>query len=122
MEIYQKGSNITQERLRFDFNFDRKLTDEEIKAVEDLVNEEIKKAIPVKRIETTLDEAIKMGSQAVFEQKYGDKVSVYKIDDFSIELCSGPHVENTKELGKFKITKEEGISAGVRRIRAVLES
>ncbi|MCJ7731075.1 alanine--tRNA ligase-related protein, partial [Candidatus Bathyarchaeota archaeon] len=120
-DIVQKGSNITQERLRFDFNFDRKLTDEEIKDVEKLVNEQIKKAIPVKRIETTLDEAIKMGSQAVFEQKYGEKVSVYSVGDFSIELCSGPHVKNTDELGKFKIVKEEGISAGVRRIRAVLE-
>ena len=120
-EITQKGSNITQERLRFDFNFDRKLTDEELKDVEKLVNEQIKKAIPVKRIETTLEEAKKMGSQAVFEQKYGEKVSVYSVGDFSIELCSGPHVKNTDELGKFKIVKEEGISAGVRRIRAVLE-
>jgi alanyl-tRNA synthetase len=120
-EIFQKGSNITQERLRFDFNFDRKLTDEEIKAVEDMVNEQIRKALPVKRIETTLDEAIKMGSQAVFEDKYGENVSVYSIGDFSTELCSGPHVKNTRELGRFKIIKEEGISAGVRRIRAILE-
>jgi len=120
-DIIQKGSNITHERLRFDFNFDRKLTDEEIKDVEELVNRQIKKALPVKRIETTLDEAIKMGSQAVFEQKYGEKVSVYSIGDFSMELCSGPHVKNTRELGRFKIIKEEGISAGVRRIRAVLE-
>jgi alanyl-tRNA synthetase len=120
-DITQKGSNITQERLRFDFNFDRKLTDQEIKAVEEMVNGEIKEALPVKRIETTLDEAIRMGSQAVFEQKYGEKVSVYSIGDFSVELCSGPHVENTCELGRFKIIKEEGISAGVRRIRAVLE-
>jgi alanyl-tRNA synthetase len=81
----------------------------------------IKEALPVKRIETTLDEAIRMGSQAVFEQKYGEKVTVYSIGDFSNELCSGPHVENTGELGRFKIIKEEGISAGVRRIRAVLE-
>lgn len=120
-DVAQKGSNITQERLRFDFNFDRKLTDEEIKAIEELVNGQIKKAVPVKRIETTLDEAIKMGSQAVFEQKYGEKVSVYSIGDFSTELCSGPHVKNTRELGRFKIIKEEGISAGVRRIRAVLK-
>jgi len=120
-DIAQKGSNITQERLRFDFNFDRKLTDEEVKAVEDLVNEQIKKALPVKRIETTLNEAIKMRSQAVFEQKYGEKVSVYSIGDFSTELCSGPHVKNTRELGRFKIIKEEGISAGVRRIRAALK-
>ena len=120
-EIAQKGSNITQERLRFDFNFDRKLSDEEIKAVEEMVNRQIKKALPVKRVETTLDEAIKMGSQAVFEQKYGEEVSVYSIGDFSTELCSGPHVKNTHELGRFRIVKEEGISAGVRRIRAVLE-
>jgi alanyl-tRNA synthetase len=120
-EIYQKGSNITQERLRFDFNFDRKLTEEEIGKVEDLVNLQIKRALPVRRIETTLHEAKRMGSQAVFEQKYGEKVSVYSIGDFSTELCSGPHVENTRELGRFRIVKEGGISAGVRRIRAVLE-
>jgi alanyl-tRNA synthetase len=119
-DITQMGSNITQKRLRFDFNFDRKLTDQEIKDVEEIVNGRISEALPVKRIETTLDEAIRMGSQAVFEQKYGDKVSVYSIGDFSTELCSGPHVENTGELGRFKIIKEEGISAGVRRIRAVL--
>jgi alanyl-tRNA synthetase len=120
-DITQKGSNITQKRLRFDFNFDRKLTDQEIKDVEEIVNGKISEALPVKRIETTVDEAIRMGSQAVFEQKYGEKVSVYSIGDFSMELCSGPHVENTGELGRFKIVKEEGISAGVRRIRAVLE-
>ena len=120
-DIVQKGSNITQKRLRFDFNFDRKLTDEEIKDVEEIVNGQINEALPVKRIETTLEEAINMGSQAVFEQKYGEKVSVYSIGDFSMELCSGPHVNNTGELGRFKIIKEEGISAGVRRIRALLE-
>jgi alanyl-tRNA synthetase len=119
-DITQKGSNITQKRLRFDFNFDRKLTDQEIKDVEEMVNGKINEALPVKRIETTLDEAIRMGSQAVFEQKYGEKVSVYSIGDFSMELCIGPHVENIGELGRFKIIKEEGISTGVRRIRAVL--
>ncbi|MBC8224894.1 alanine--tRNA ligase [Candidatus Bathyarchaeota archaeon] len=120
-DITQKGSNITQKRLRFDLNFDRKLTDREIRDVEDIVNRKINEALPVKRIETTLDEAIRMGSQAVFEQRYGEKASVYSIGGFSVELCSGPHVENTGELGRFKIIKEEGISAGVRRIRAVLE-
>ena len=120
-DITQRGSNITQERLRFDFNFDRKLTDQEKKDVEKVVNEQIRKAIPVKRIETTLDEAKKMAIQAVFEDKYGDKVTVYSIGVFSSELCSGPHVENTSELGHFRIIKEQGISAGVRRIRAVLE-
>jgi alanyl-tRNA synthetase len=120
-DITQKGSNITQKRLRFDFNFDRTLTDQEIKNVEEIVNRKIIEDLPVKRIETTLDEAIRMGGQAVFEQKYGEKVSVYSIGDFSMELCSGPHMENTSELGRFKIIKEEGISAGVRRIRAILE-
>ncbi len=121
-DIIQKGSNITPERLRFDFNFDRKLTDKEIKDVENLVNEQIKKALPVKRKETTLEEAKKMGAQAVFKQKYGEKIFVYSIGDFSLEICSGPHVKNTKELGNFKIVKEKGISSGVRRIRAILES
>jgi len=121
-DIMQKGSNITMKRLRFDFNFDRKLTEKEIKDVEDLVNEQIKKALPVKKMETTIEEAKKMGAQAVFEQKYGEKVFVYSIGDFSLEICSGPHVKNTKELGKFKIVKERGIASGVRRIRAILES
>ncbi|TRO48381.1 alanine--tRNA ligase [Candidatus Bathyarchaeota archaeon] len=120
-EIIQKGSNITPERLRFDFNFDRKLTDEELHEIEEIVNMQIRKAIPVERIDTTLEEAKKMGSQAVFEQRYGEEVSVYSIGDFSLEICSGPHVENTGELGRFRIIKEEGISSGERRIRAVLE-
>jgi alanyl-tRNA synthetase len=120
-DIFQRGSNITPERLRFDFNFDRKLTDKELKDVEDLVNEQIRKAIPVERIETTLEEARKMGAQGVFEEKYGEKIFVYSIGDFSKEICSGPHVKSTKELGKFKIVKEKGIASGVRRIRAILE-
>jgi alanyl-tRNA synthetase len=120
-DIVQRGSNITHERLRFDFNFDRKLTEVEKKAVEDVVNEQISMAIPVKRIETTMDEAKKMEIQAMFDEKYGEKVTVYSIGDFSTELCSGLHVENTSELGCFRIVKEQSISAGVRRIRAVLE-
>lgn len=120
-EIVQKGSNITPERLRFDFNFDRKLNDDELRAVEEVVNEQIRKALPVERIETSLEEAKEMGTQAVFEQKYDDRVSVYSIGDFSLEICSGPHVENLRELGTFRIIKEEGISSSVRRIRAVLE-
>jgi alanyl-tRNA synthetase len=120
-DIIQKGSNITPERLRFDFNFDRKLTEKEIKDVEELVNNQIKKALPVKREEMTLEDAKKLGAQAVFEHKYGEKVSVYIIGDFSTEICGGPHVKNIKELGRFKITKEESIAAGVRRIKAVLE-
>ena len=121
-DIYQKGSNITPERLRFDFNFDRKLTDDEVRKVEDLVNVQIQKSLPVKREEMTVDEAKKRGAQAVFESKYGEKVSVYSIGDFSVEICGGPHVANTKELGKFNIVKEEGVAAGVRRIKAVLKS
>jgi alanyl-tRNA synthetase len=120
-DIFQKGSNITPERLRFDFNFDRKLTDEELKKVEDLVNDQIQKSLPVIRDEMTVDEAKKKGAQAVFESKYGEKVSVYSVGDFSVEICGGPHVSNTKELGKFKVVKEEGVAAGVRRIKAVLE-
>lgn len=120
-DIVQRGSNITHERLRFDFNFDRKLTDEEKRAVEDVVNEKIDQKIPVTHIETTLEEAKKIATQAVFGDRYGDKVIVYSIGDFSSELCSGPHVENTGKLGHFRIVKERSISAGVRRIRAVLE-
>jgi len=120
-DIVQRGSNITHERLRFDFNFDRKMTDEEKRAVEDVINEKIKQAIPVTHIETSLEEAKKIATQAVFGERYGDKVTVYSIGDFSAELCSGPHVENTSELGHFRIIRERSISAGVRRIRAVLE-
>ena len=119
--IHQKGSNITPKRLRFDFNFDRKLTDEEIKKVEHLVNSKIKEELDVKRDEMTVEEAKKSGAKGVFEHKYGEKVSVYSIGDFSKEICAGPHVKNTKELSKFKIIKEEAVSAGVRRIKAVLE-
>jgi alanyl-tRNA synthetase len=121
-EITQRGSNITQERLRFDFNFDRKLTEQELQEIEEIVNSQIREALPVKRIDTTLEEAKKMGSQAVFEQRYGEQVSVYSIGDFSLEICGGPHVNNTGELGRFRIIKEEGISSGTRRIRAVLDS
>ena len=120
-DIIQKGSNITPERLRFDFNFDRKLTGKEIKDVEKLVNDQIKRALPVRREEMTVEEAKKMGAQAVFEHKYGERVSVYLIGDFSVEICGGPHVKNTKELGRFKIVKEESIAAGIRRIKAILE-
>ncbi len=119
--IHQCGSNITPERLRFDFNFHRKLTPEEIKKVEDLVNEKIQQALPVKMEEMSLEEAKKRGAQGVFENKYGERVKVYSIGDFSIEICAGPHVSNTKELGRFKIKKEESVAAGIRRIKAVLE-
>ena len=119
--IQQKGSNITPERLRFDFNFDRKMTNKEIKKVEDRVNEIISENLEVKREEMTVENAKKKGAQGVFENKYGEKVSVYFVGDFSKEICAGPHATNTSELGKFKILKEESSSAGVRRIKAVLE-
>jgi len=120
-DIVQRGSNITPERLRFDFNFDRPLTPEEIKAVEALVNEQIHKCLPVKREEMTVEEAKAKGAQGVFDDKYGNTVSVYTVGDFSSEICGGPHVNNTSELGTFKIVKQKGIAAGVRRIRAILE-
>jgi len=120
-DIKQKGSNITPERLRFDFNFDRKLTPEEVKKVEDEVNKMISLSIPVIKEEMSPDEAIKKGAQAEFGTRYPAKVSVYSIGDFSKEICMGPHVANTKDLGHFKILKEESSAAGVRRIKAVVE-
>ena len=119
--IHQKGSNITTERLRFDFSHNAKMTDEEKKQVEDLVNEYIKMDIPVERLEMKKEEALNMGAEAMFLDKYGDVVTVYKIGDVSVELCGGPHVARTGELGHFKIKKEEASSAGVRRIKAILE-
>lgn len=119
--VHQKGSNITAERMRFDFSHPAKMTDEEKKQAEDLVNEYIKMAIPVEKLEMKKEEALKMGAEAMFIDKYGDIVSVYKIGDVSLELCGGPHVKNTSELGHFKIKKEEASSAGVRRIKAILE-
>ena len=119
--VHQRGSNITAERLRFDFSHDAKMTDEEKKATEDLINKWIEEAIPVEHFEMKKDEAIAQGAEAMFIEKYGDIVSVYKIGDVSLELCGGPHVSNTSELGHFKIKKEESSSSGVRRIKAVLE-
>jgi alanyl-tRNA synthetase len=120
-DIFQKGSNITPERLRFDFNFDRKLTEKEIKDIENLINEKINQKLPVICKEMTLEQAKKQGAQGIFENKYGDKVRVYTIGDFSKEICAGPHVNNTNKLGNFKIIKEESSSAGVRRIKGILE-
>ncbi len=120
-EIHQKGSNITPERLRFDFSFQRKLTIEEVKKVEDEVNRVIQKGLDVKKVEMSYQEAIKVGAQMEFGVKYGDKVSVYFVGDYSKEFCGGPHVKNTKEIGKFKIIKEEACAAGIRRIKAVVE-
>ncbi|HNW05693.1 MAG TPA: alanine--tRNA ligase [archaeon] len=120
-EIRQKGSNITSERLRFDFNFDRKLTPEEIQAVEDEVNKVIARELDVVKESMPLAKAIESGAQAEFGARYPEVVFVYSVGDYSKEICMGPHVNNTKELGRFKIIKEEGIAAGVRRIKAVLE-
>ena len=117
----QKGSNITTERLRFDFSHPDKMTPEQIKQVEDLVNEQIARDLTVTCEEMTLEEAKKSGAMGLFENKYGEKVKVYTIGDFSKEICGGPHVSHTGELGHFKIKKEESSSAGVRRIKAILE-
>lgn len=124
--VSQKGSNITSERLRFDFAFDRKMTDEEKKKVENIVNDKIKAGLPVKKVILSKDEALKTGALHFFGDKYGEEVSVYYIGDsidtaFSKEFCGGPHVDNTKTLGNFKIQKEEASSAGIRRIKAILD-
>lgn len=119
--VSQKGSNITAERLRFDFSHPKKLTDQEKKKVEEIVNSKIKEALPVKIEEMTVKEAKEKGAIGLFESKYGDQVKVYSVGDYSKEICGGPHVKNTKELGTFKIKKEESSSAGIRRIKAVLE-
>ena len=116
----QKGSNITAERLRFDFAWPQKLTDEQKTAIEKLVNEWIEQGIEVSKKMTTVEEAKAEGAMALFGAKYGDQVSLYSIGDISKEICCGPHVANTKELGSFKIKKEEASSAGVRRIKAVI--
>jgi len=121
-DVTQKGSNITSERVRFDFNFARKLTPEEIKEVENLVNEQIKAGLPINCCEMETKEALKSGAMGVFGHKYPEKVKVYSVGlDFSKEICAGPHVENTNELGVFKIVKEESSSQGVRRIKAILQ-
>lgn len=119
--VQQKGSNITAERLRFDFSHPQKVTKEELEKVESLVNEKIKEDLEVRCDEISLEEAKKEGATGVFGEKYGEKVKVYTINGFSKEICGGPHVERTSELGHFKIKKEESSSAGVRRIKAILE-
>ncbi len=119
-DICQKGSNINEERLRFDFNFSRKLTDEEVARVEELVNGQIKLDIPVVMQEMTLEEAKNLGFTGVFDSKYGEVVKTYSIGEFSREICGGPHAEHTGLLGTFKISKQENVSAGVKRIKAVL--
>ena len=120
-EVKQQGSDITPERLRFDFTFPRKLTPEELQTIESTVNQVVEEGLPVTKKEMPYQEALKSGALAFFKQKYPEKVNVYSIGDFSKELCGGPHVSNTIEIGKFKITKEESVSAGVRRIRATVE-
>jgi len=138
--VFQKGSNITPERMRFDFSYGEKMTDEQKKKVEDLVNEKIKEALPVSYEDLPIEEARKRGAMGLFGDKYGDTVRMYSIGEgdgstslttgsstgltagkWSVEICGGPHVKNTSELGHFKIVKEEACSAGVRRIKAVLE-
>lgn len=119
--IEQKGSNITAERMRFDFSHPAKMTPEEIKRTEDIVNEQISRNLIMSWKEMTLDEARASGAIGLFEEKYGDKVKVYSLGDFSKEICGGPHVESTAGMGHFKIVKEEAVAAGVRRIKAVLE-
>ena len=119
-DIQQKGSNINEERLRFDFNFSRKLTDEEVKKVEELVNGQIKADVAVVMKEMSLEEARAQKFVGVFDSKYGEKVKTYSIGEFSKEICGGPHVESTGELGEFKIAKQENVSAGIKRIKAIL--
>ncbi|MBO3802983.1 MAG: alanine--tRNA ligase [Candidatus Brockarchaeota archaeon] len=121
-EVRQKGSNITSERLRFDFSWPEKLSEEQVKRVEDLVNAQIRLGVEVKREEMPLEEALERGALALFDERYNpEKVSVYTIGDFSKEVCAGPHVQNTKGMGRFRIIKEEAVSSGIRRIRAILE-
>ena len=120
-DVHQKGSNITAERMRFDFSCDHKLTDEEKQKTENLVNKWINEGLPVRCEEMSKEEALKTGAECMFIDKYPDIVTVYFIGEVSKELCGGPHVKNTKELGHFKIVKEEASSAGVRRIKGILE-
>ncbi len=121
IEVHQAGSDITPERLRFDFTFPRKLTPEEIKEVEDMVNEAVQKDYPVTKEEMAYKDAIKSGAMAFFKLKYPPRVNVYSVGDFSKELCGGPHVSHSAEIGRVKIVKEEAVSSGVRRIRATVD-
>jgi alanyl-tRNA synthetase len=118
--VEQRGSNITAERLRFDFSYPDKLTDEQIAAVEALVNQQIGRDLSVSWAEMTVDEAKQAGAIGLFGERYGERVKVYTIGDYSMEICGGPHVEHTSELGAFKIAKEEAVGSGIRRIRAIL--
>ncbi len=119
--VLQKGSNITPERIRFDFSHPSKMTQDEIRRVEDMVNEQVHRQLPVSWEILPIEVALKKNAIGVFEEKYGDTVKVYTVGDFSKEVCGGPHVNNTREVGRFKIVKEETVSAGIRRIKAVLD-
>ncbi|MBP1582977.1 MAG: alanine--tRNA ligase, partial [Victivallales bacterium] len=119
--VAQNGSNITAERLRFDFNHGEKMTPEQLTQVENIVNEQIQRKLPVVCEEVPLEEARKRGAIGLFGNKYGEIVKLYTIGDFSMEICGGPHASNTGDLGHFRILKEESSSRGVRRIKAVLE-
>ena len=118
--VHQAGSDITAERLRFDFSYNKKMTPEEIKQVEDLVNDAVAQDLKVSCEELAIEEAKKTGALYFFKEKYPEKVRVYSVGDFSKEFCGGPHVTHTVEIGVFKITKEEAVSTGTRRIRATV--
>ena len=118
--VKQAGSNINEKRLRFDFTHPRKLTTEELKEAENIVNDVISEDLPVKTEEMTVEDALERGARGIFQERYGERVKVYEVGDFSYEICGGPHVENTGQLGRFKIKKEESSSKGVRRIKAEL--
>jgi len=120
--VQQKGSNITAERLRFDFSSPERLTDEQIEAVERIVNDQVARDLPVSMETMSLDQALQAGALAFFGEKYGERVKVYTIGDFSREVCGGPHASRTSELSRFRIVKQEAVGQGVRRIRAVLDS
>lgn len=120
--VEQKGSNITSERLRFDFSFDRKLTEDEVKELENYVNNAIKQAIPVERLEMTFKEAKQQGAYGIHKAEENEKVSIYKIGDLDFQICGGPHAKNTSELVNFKLSKQEAVSAGVRRIKATINN
>ena len=120
--IEQKGSNITSERLRFDFNFDRKLTDEEVKTLEEFVNGAIAEGVPVTKLEMPLKQAHEQGAYGIHKAEEDEVVSIYKIGDIDFQICGGPHVKNTNQLGHFKIAKQEAVSSGVRRLKAILEN
>ena len=116
------GSDINPERLRFDFSFDRRLTEDEIKKIEALVNEQIERNLEVKKEEMELGKALQAGALAFFKEKYPSRVFVYSIGDFSKEVCAGPHVKKTGQLSRFKILKQESVGAGIKRIKATLEN